>query len=161
MARPERHPSDRRRWDVGPWEPRGVRAHDHSVTERIQHLTVAKIMTTLPVAVRPDDDLQRVAEALTENEIGVVVVGDEHAPAGIVSERDLVRAVGEQRELASESAADIMTFDPVSVDQDSSVAQAAEMMLDGGIRHVLVTKGDKTVGILSIRDVLGAYTDED
>jgi CBS domain-containing protein len=118
---------------------------------------VQSLLTGPPVEVRADDTLFRVAELMVEDSIGAVVVRGTEGPIGVVSERDLVVAVAEGTDLESDRAGDLMALEVVSITADQPVSVAAAMMLDGGIRHLPVMSGDKLVGVLSIRDVLGAY----
>ncbi len=116
-----------------------------------------------PVArVRPDASLREVAAAMVERCVGALVVG-EHAgsPAGIVSERDLVRALAEDRDPVTVRARDIASTKLLWCDADATIAEVAAEMMDAYVRHVLVEDGGRLVGIVSARDVLGAYASAD
>ncbi|MHC1557824.1 CBS domain-containing protein [Actinomycetospora sp. C-140] len=119
--------------------------------------------------VPPDTSLQEVAEELAMDEIGVVVVQYGHEPIGVVSERDLVAVVANGGTLDTQ-ASDLMTVDLVSASEDTPVVAVARLMLDAGVRHVLVRSegggddgndgddgddGDAVVGIVSMRDIVG------
>jgi CBS domain-containing protein len=121
---------------------------------------VATVMHRSTVSVRPDTTLRRVAETLAREEVGAVVVKGVDGLVGIVSERDLVRALADGVDPDSERAADVMTFDLLSVESAASIDDVARTMLDGGIRHLPVVDAGGHVGIVSIRDLLGAFLEQ-
>jgi CBS domain-containing protein len=120
---------------------------------------VATVMHRSTVSVRPDTTLRQVAETLAREEVGAVVIKGSEGLAGIVSERDLVRALAEGLDPDSERAVDVMTFDVLSVESIASIDEVARTMLEGGIRHLPVVDAGGPVGIVSIRDLLGAFVD--
>jgi CBS domain-containing protein len=119
---------------------------------------VSKVMRRSTVHVRPEATLREIAETLVREEVGVAVVKGADV-AGIVSERDLVRALAEGADVDGDRAGDVMTFDVVSVPSDTPIASVAATMLDGGIRHLPIVDDDGPVGIVSIRDLFRAYVD--
>jgi CBS domain-containing protein len=90
---------------------------------------------------------------MVERNIGAVIVLEGGRLAGIMTERDLMRAVA--RGLHGDAlVADYMTRDPESIEPDDTTQHAAVLMLHGGFRHLPVVDGDDVVGILSIRDLM-------
>lgn len=122
---------------------------------------VATVMHRSTVSVRPEVTLRQVAETLAREEIGAVVVKGVDDMVGIVSERDLVRALADGVDPDVERAADVMTYEVVSVQSVDAIDDVARTMLDGGIRHLPVVDAGGPVGIVSIRDLLGAYLGAD
>jgi CBS domain-containing protein len=120
--------------------------------------TAAKLLTSAPIEVWPHTTLREVAELLERNSIGAALVrGTEGGIAGVISERDLVRAIAEGGDPDSERAGDYMTFDVEFAHADLPVAAVAEVMLRDRIRHLPVEDDEaKVLGVLSIRDVLAA-----
>jgi CBS domain-containing protein len=106
-------------------------------------------------------DLWRVADALVAADVGALVVGDGTDVRGIVSERDLVRALAARRDPATTYAADIAHTTLVWCDAGATVAEVAEEMMERYVRHVLVEDDAALVGIVSARDLLGVYAAAD
>src|SRR5690606_35929346 len=104
--------------------------------------------------------LAEVARTLHDADVGAVLVGAIDAPQGVVSERDVVRAIAEGREASAVAAADVASRDVVAVDATSTLDEVATLMMDRWIRHLLVRDDAGVVGIISARDVLSAYASE-
>jgi CBS domain-containing protein len=117
------------------------------------------------VVVDPDATLRQVAATLADDYIGVAVVRGVRpigAPGnraeGLVSERDIVRALAEGANPDTEVARNIMTIDLASAAPSDSIVHVAECMLDNEIRHVPITSDDgAVVGVVSERDALRAF----
>ncbi|HKR98879.1 MAG TPA: CBS domain-containing protein [Candidatus Dormibacteraeota bacterium] len=105
------------------------------------------------LSVEPGDTITQVAKRMVERNLGAVLVFDGGRLAGIMTERDLMRAVA--RGLPGEAVvADYMTKHPETIEPDDTTQQAAVLMIHGGFRHLPVVEGDDVVGILSIRDLM-------
>ncbi|GAA2570126.1 CBS domain-containing protein [Pseudonocardia hydrocarbonoxydans] len=115
---------------------------------------VAKVMSVALAEVAAGDSLRVVAEELTADEIGAVVVRVRGAVVGLVSERDLAAVVAAGGDVESVQAADVMSTELITVDAGASIAATGEAMLEAGMRHVLVERDAGIVGVVSIRDVL-------
>lgn len=106
------------------------------------------------LTVQTGASLREVAEALHRAGVGAAVVTDADQPVGIVSERDVVRALAEGGDPDSIWAGDAMTPDPVWSGPDDEIAAVAEAMRLHEIRHVPVRSQGRLIGIVSVRDVL-------
>jgi CBS domain-containing protein len=115
---------------------------------------VASIMVPAVLTVDGGASLRQVAAALHQGGVGALVVTENDRPTGIVSERDVVRALSEGGDPDSIWAADSMTPDPLWVDADQSIAEVAEQMRLHEIRHVPVREHGELAGIVSMRDIL-------
>jgi CBS domain-containing protein len=105
------------------------------------------------LTVPPDLSLQEVAKRMAAREYGAALVMDGGQLVGIVTERDVLRAVA--RGIQEETrVGDCMTSDPETMDADESTQHAAVLMLHGGFRHLPITEGDEVIGMLSIRDLM-------
>lgn len=118
---------------------------------------VTRLVRRGPVTVPPTVSLRELSETLVREEVGVALVVRDTAPIGLVSERDVVRAVADGHDVDDDRAEDVMTFDVVAIDSHETITAAADQMLDGEIRHLLVSDGEHSLGVISIRDVLSAH----
>lgn len=109
------------------------------------------------VTVPWDATLSAVAKELCDDEIGIVVIGTPDEPLGVLSERDVVRAVAESRDPATTRAVDVANTTIVWCDRSATVREAAELMMAHYVRHVLLEEDGRLTGIVSVRDLLGAY----
>jgi len=120
-------------------------------------MPVSELTEGAVVRVRPDANLEEVADVLAAGEIGALVVGDEPQVSGIVSERDVARAVAGRLDLRTTRAIDVAHTTLVWCDATATIAEVATEMMEHYVRHVLVEEDGRLVGIVSARDLLGAY----
>lgn len=105
------------------------------------------------LSVESSESITGVAQQMVERNLGAVLVVHGGRLAGIMTERDIMRAVA--RGLHGDAVvADYMTKDPETIEPDDTTQQAAVLMIHGGFRHLPVVEGDDIVGILSIRDLM-------
>lgn len=121
--------------------------------------SVSRLIGDTVIRIPRDATLADAARVLTGSEIGAVLIGDDDRPQALVSERDLVHAVAAGRDPSVTPAVDVASTDLVWCDVDSTVDEVAVEMMDRYIRHVLVEEEGALVGIVSARDLLGAYSD--
>jgi CBS domain-containing protein len=94
------------------------------------------------------------ARAMTEREVGsAVVVTDDGELEGIITERDVLRAVAAGRDLGGEVVADWMTSDPITVEADDPPSEVVALMRERGFRHLPVLEQGDLAGIVSMRDL--------
>ncbi|MFY9265043.1 MAG: CBS domain-containing protein [Solirubrobacterales bacterium] len=115
-------------------------------------------MSTVVLTVGPGQPLGAVAKAMTERGVGAAVVVDPDAPGpGIVTERDILRAYAADRVTADEPVRDHSTERAVFASPDWSLERAADEMVRGKFRHLIVIDGGEITGILSIRDIVSCW----
>ena len=106
-------------------------------------------------SVEPDAKLSAAVKILGERKIGAVLVMSNGRIDGILSERDIVRVLGERgAAVLEESVSAVMTRKVVSCKQSDTVAAIMEMMTLGKFRHLPVLEEDRVVGLISIGDVV-------
>lgn len=121
--------------------------------------TIKDYMKTEVISVSKDTKLVDIAKIMTEKNIGSIIVVDENKPVGIITERDIVRAIGKGKDLNTR-AEEIMTKSLITIREDSPITGALALMRQFNIRHlpVIDDKGNLK-GILSIRDIARAVDD--
>jgi CBS domain-containing protein len=121
---------------------------------------VADVMSRKLLTVEPTTDLSEAAEKMTERGVGAALVLSGDHVSGILTERDVLRAVATGSVEGTHVAA-WMTRDPETVDVSESLGQAAAVMIHGGFRHLPVLDGNVPVGIVSIRDLMRVVVDDE
>src|SRR5687768_11908096 len=111
-------------------------------------------MTKELLEVAPEDTLGQAAEAMVERGVGSAVVSDFGRLIGILTERDLLRAVAGRVHSSEARVREWMTQEPVTASVTTELEEAAKTMLDQGFRHLPVVDDDRAIGIVSIRDVV-------
>jgi CBS domain-containing protein len=105
------------------------------------------------LSVEPGLSLTEVAKRMVAKDVGAVLVSEGKQLVGILTERDVLRAVARGID-ESTTVADWMTRDPETLQPDESTQHAAVLMIHGGFRHLPITENDEVVGMLSIRDLM-------
>jgi CBS domain-containing protein len=122
--------------------------------------TVADVMSRKLLTVEPTTDLSEAAAKMNERGVGAALVLSGDTVSGILTERDVLRAVATGPVEGTHVAA-WMTRDPETVDVSESLGQAAAVMIHGGFRHLPVLDGNVPVGIVSIRDLMRVVVDDE
>jgi CBS domain-containing protein len=105
------------------------------------------------LTVEPALPVVAVAQRMVDRNVGAVLVLEGARLVGIMTERDLMRAIARGLNDAT-VVADCMTSHPDTIAPDATIEHAAVLMIHGGYRHLPVVDGDDVVGILSIRDLM-------
>jgi CBS domain-containing protein len=115
----------------------------------------ARDLLRAAVIVAPDAPLRAVAHTLWEESVGAAVVGTAHAPVGIVSERDVVAALGRGADPDTVTAREVMVAPVIAARPEDRLVDVAYLMFDDVIRHVpILDEHGEVSGIVSIRDLL-------
>jgi CBS domain-containing protein len=116
---------------------------------------VSEIMTNAAVIDQSDDTLVLAATKMWKQQTGSLLVMDGEDLVGIITERDIMKAVATGTPLGDTRISEVMTKDLVTVAPGTSLREAAKIMADRWIRHLPVVDGGKLVGVLSQRDLAG------
>jgi CBS domain-containing protein len=117
--------------------------------------TLADILKPNFITVAPEDTLGEVAEKMMSQNVGAVIVKDFGRLIGILTERDMLRAMAARMHTSEARVRQWMTPDPITVPPDMELDEAAKVMLDHGFRHLPVMDGETVLGVVSLRRVLG------
>jgi CBS domain-containing protein len=121
-------------------------------------MTVRAILDTKGhqiMSVLPDAKMSEAIKLLSERRIGAVLVMSQGSIDGILSERDIVRVLGERgASVLDEPVSAVMTRKVVNCRPNDTVSAIMEMMTLGKFRHLPVLDGDRVVGLISIGDVV-------
>jgi CBS domain-containing protein len=114
--------------------------------------TVGDVMAKDALTVEPSDTIGEAAEKMHEGDVGaVIVVEDMVRIVGIITERDLLRAIAQRARPADARVRQWMTTNPVTIDPDTPIEDAAKIMFDRNFRHLPVVKDGRPLGIVSLR----------
>jgi CBS domain-containing protein len=118
-------------------------------------MRVRDAMSTVVLTIGPTHTLRDAAREMSARKIGAAVVMDtDRANPGIITERDVLDAVGAGQDLDIEQVGAHLTEDIVAASPEWSLDDAATAMVSGGFRHLVVCEGSEVVGMLSVRDVV-------
>jgi CBS domain-containing protein len=124
-------------------------------------MQVQQGMSEMVLTVGPSHTLREVAKLMAQRRVGAAVVMDPDSPGpGIITERDILVALGAGEDPDCEQVTDHLTRDVVFAAPDWSLEEAAAAMVRGGFRHLIVLQRGETVGVLSVRDIVRCWTDD-
>jgi CBS domain-containing protein len=116
-------------------------------------------MSSVVLTVGTSHKLREAARLMSERKVGAAAVLDpDGAGYAIITERDILQSVAVGQDLDGEAVGDHLTDDAIVAAPDWSLDRAAEAMVEGGFRHLLVVDGGELVGVLSMRDIVRCWT---
>ena len=118
--------------------------------------TISDAMRSDFIAVAPEDTLGEVAQKMVEAKTGAVAVLDYGRLVGILTERDMLKAMAGRVLTSDARAREWMTEEPITAEADLALEKAQEVMLSNGFRHLPVVEGGRVVGIVSLRRIAAA-----
>jgi CBS domain-containing protein len=118
-------------------------------------------MSSVVLTVNPGHSLREAATSMAERRVGAAVVIDPEQPGpGILTERDILESIGRGQDPDRERVGDHLSADLTFAAPDWSLEAAAEAMVRGGFRHLVVVEGDQMRGILSMRDIVRCWVSD-
>ena len=121
---------------------------------------LGEIMRTEFVTVAPEDTIGEAAQKMVTAGRGAAIVSDFGRLIGILTERDLLKAVAARTHSSEARVREWMTPNPITAEPSMTADEAAKVMLDNGFRHLPVVDGERPIGIVSMRVVLRATTQD-
>jgi CBS domain-containing protein len=122
-------------------------------------MQVSDGMSSVVLTIGPGHTLREAARQMAHRAVGAAVVVDPDQPGpGIITERDLLDALGAGQDPDEERVADHLSSHLTFAAPDWSLERAAEAMVRGGFRHLVVVDGGETTGVLSMRDIVRCWT---
>jgi signal-transduction protein with cAMP-binding, CBS, and nucleotidyltransferase domain len=124
-------------------------------------MQVREGMSEVVLTLGPSHTLREAARRMTEKGVGAAIVIDEEQPhPAIVSERDILRSLGQGQDPDTELVRDHMSDTVIAAAPDWSLERAAVEMSRRHIRHLVVVDGGDIAGVLSMRDIMRVWTSE-
>jgi CBS domain-containing protein len=114
------------------------------------------IMTTEVLTTPAERSVAEVTSMMVKARVGSAVVMQGSWLAGILTERDVLRAAASGCDLTKSPVSEWMTRNPITATPDTTIGEAADVMLASGFRHLPVVEGRELQGVVSIRDVLAS-----
>lgn len=119
-------------------------------------MVLRDLMNTRVVATTPDTPVAEAAAGMVQANAGSAVVLQGPFLAGILTERDVLRAAASGEDLSASPVSEWMTPDPQAARPDMSADEAAQIMLLNGFRHLPIVEGRKVCGVVSLRDLFAS-----
>ena len=124
-------------------------------------MQVRDAMNKAVLVVGPTHTLRQVAASMTERRVGSAVVLDPDGEGiGILTERDMLNAIGRGLDPDTERAESHLTWDVVYANPHWTLEEAATAMVRGGFRHLVVLDDGDVLGVISVRDILRVWTQQ-
>jgi CBS domain-containing protein len=122
-------------------------------------MAIGDVMRVRVVTVDPNASARTAVLRMLEEGVGSVAVCDGGRLVGIFTERDVLRLAGNGDSLDDIRIGDVMTTELTRVSPDTAIIDAAALMGERRIRHLPVVEDDRLLGLVGIRDVLGALVE--
>jgi CBS domain-containing protein len=122
-------------------------------------VNVGELMSKPTCLVDPETTLAEATTMMGEQRVGSALVIEADRLMGILTERDIVRAMSTAHDAPARPVVEWMTKRPTTVAPGTPVRDALRTMVEGGFRHLPIMEGDALVGVLSMRDIAKALAD--
>src|SRR5688572_20721395 len=113
------------------------------------------LFTKAVVTVQPSDTIARAAELMEQHHVGAIVVTEQQRPVGIVTDRDIARALAVRNTSRDDVVQDVMTCPVTTIRQDQGIYDVTRQMMEHALRRVPVVDGrGRLVGLVALDDLL-------
>jgi CBS domain-containing protein len=120
-------------------------------------MTVGQVVKRKAIIVKPSDSVHKVARILSKNKVGSAVVVNKDEIVGIITDRDILdKVVAKGRDPKTVKVREVMTENPITIEDDYDIGDAIDKMMEKGIRWLLVTRLGKPIGFVTAADLLSA-----
>ncbi len=111
------------------------------------------------ISVETERSIRSAVKTMVKNDLGSVVITEGGKPAGIVTERDIMKSIGYDKTSLDSEVGEIMSKPLIAIGSDATLGEAADMMIKRKIRRLLVKEDSEYVGIITQRDLQRLMTD--
>jgi len=122
-------------------------------------VSISDVMSTHVVQGAPSESVREAARSMGKAGIGSVAVCDGSRLVGILTERDVLRLVAQGEDLDRVLVGDAMTTPVLTASPDADILAVARLMGERRVRHLPVVERENLLGMIGIRDVLGALAE--
>ena len=124
-------------------------------------MQVSAGMSDVVLTINPGHTLREAARAMADRGVGAAVVIDPEQPGpGIITERDMLNSIAKGENPDTERVGDHLSAGLVFAAPEWSLERAAEAMVRGGFRHLVVIDGSEMIGVLSMRDIVRCWVSD-
>jgi CBS domain-containing protein len=124
-------------------------------------MQVRDAMSKAVVTVGPDHTLRQAAQMMSSRRTGsAIVVDPDGEGVGIITERDVLNAIGTGLDPDTERVTEHITWEVVYAGPAWTIEEAASAMIRGGFRHLVVLEGAEVLGVISVRDVVRVWAQQ-
>ncbi|NPA23942.1 MAG: CBS domain-containing protein [Crenarchaeota archaeon] len=107
------------------------------------------------ITITPSATLREAAETMIKNGVSFLVIMEDSKLYGVISEKDIVRCIAEGRDVNTTRVGEVCTREVITIREDAPLQEAARLMRQHRIRHLVVVDGSgKPIGVISIRDLV-------
>ncbi|BDC18200.1 CBS domain-containing protein [Acidianus sp. HS-5] len=115
-------------------------------------MSIKELINRPPVAISFSASLKDCAKVMRKENIGSLLVVEGDTPKGIITERDIIQAIADDYPLET-PASKVMSTNLITAEASTDVSDAALLMTNNKIRHLVITENGKIIGVISLRDV--------
>lgn len=113
------------------------------------------------VTAAPDDSVEQISDQLESENVGAIVVTEDDAPVGMVTDRDVALAVGKEDDVARQSVQEIMTEEPATVRADDEAVEISRTIDEAGVRRLpIVDEEGALTGIVTLDDLVATIGEQ-